>query len=401
MTDRVQLGWRVPRESWERFVDHVTEKHADQPLYLRVEAESAMMEFLDENGLLTEAQDLLQEYTDLSELSSSTSAFATDRYQSGNTKLVTHRVRADLKERFKKFADQHDASSYGRLMAAALDMYADGGAARRLLNDVERLVSSATIAGSTDDSVESLASIESSSGSTGDSVESRSSTDASSATTSGSTPDPMVISDAVDELIGIQGVAIDNLNTIHRTSLEQAIENATGSADRDTFELYCEPVLDQLNAAPHPYKDVLYLTQDARDELNLWVDLDKAERIVLLRRWVVAEAIKHSERRRAVSYRDVIELFEDEAGGEGPSHQYAYDLMEAASDEPGFEYGEFSVGTHTSKKQLRVDVSEVSEAILDWARDERQLDPDRIGVIADVTSYSAGSSPQQEAAADD
>jgi len=404
VTSRVQLGWRVPEKSWERFVEHVAEKHADQALYYRVEAESAMMEFLDDDGLLADAEDLLETHTDLSTLSSSTgSGIITDRYQC-DTKLVTHRVRGDLKERFKKFADKHDAASYGRLLAAALDTYVDGGAARRLLNDVQRLVGGATNSGSTDESVENVASATTESGSTANSVESDSgaveaslSTATTSATSSGST-DPMVVADAAAAVREQDGEG--DLRMFTRPILKDAIEQAAGTDDEVVYERYRDKVLDQLNAGDHPHIEAMFITDWVREEETLWADLDKAERLVLLRRWAVREAIDNGERQRAFDYQDVTELFEKWAKA-GPSHQYAYDLMDDAADEPGFEYGKFSIGTQTPKTQLRVDVSKVDKSILDWVRDETPLEPERIGVIADVTSYSAGPTPDQEAAADD
>ncbi|MDS0280271.1 hypothetical protein NDI85_21030 [Halomicroarcula sp. S1AR25-4] len=357
------------------------------------------MEFLDDEGLLTEAQDLLEAHTDLSTLSSSTdAAIITDRYQGGNTKLVTHRVRADLKERFKKFADKHDAASYGRLLAAALDTYVDGGAARRLLNDVERLVGTATTTGSTDGSVENVASTSADPGSTDESVENTLSTETKSATTSGSRPDPMVVADAADEICDGDGPG--DLRMFPEAALESAIASAAGSDDEETYDRYRDPVLEQLNAGEHPHTDGMYITEWAREEETLWADLDKAERLILLRRWAVREAIDNGERQSGFTYTDVIELFEKWAKA-GPSHQYAYDLMEAAADEPGFEYGKHSVGTQSPKLLLRVDVSKVDQSILDWIDEETGLDRDKIGVVADVTSYSAGSSPQQEGAADD
>lgn len=407
MTSRVQLGWRVPEKSWNRFVEYVTEKHAEQSLYLRVEAESAMMELLDDDGLLAEAEELLEAHTDLSTLSSSTDgAIVTDRYQCG-TKLVTHRVRADLKERFKKFADKHDAASYGRLLAVALDTYADGGAARRVLNDINRLVDGATTTGSTDDSVENIASTSVESGSTDVSVESDSgdvetslSTASGSATSSGSTDkiDPVVVADAAAAVREQDGEG--DLRMFTKSILRDAIEQATGTDDEVVYERYRDAVLDQLNAGDHPHIDNVCIADRVREEETLWADLDKAERLVLLRRWAVREAIDNGERQRAFGYKDVTELFEKWAKA-GPSHQYAYDLMDAAADEPGFEYGKFSIGTQTPKAQLRVDVSEVDKSVLDWVRDETPLEPERIGVIADVTSYSAGPTPDQEAAADD
>jgi hypothetical protein len=205
----------------------------------------------------------------------------------------------------------------------------------------------------------------------------------------------MVVADATEIMLDCNGLLM-----FERAELEEAIAEAAGADDQDMFECYHDPVLDQLNASEHPHLDGFYITEEGRNNQTLWADLDKAERTILLRRWAVAEAIQKSERQRGYSYTDVQEIFETNAMA-GPSHQYAYDLMEAAADEPGFEYGKFSVGTQAPKTELRVDVSEVSEAILDWVHDECGLDADRIGVIADVTSYSAGPTPDQEAAADD
>lgn len=49
-------------------------------------------------------------------------------------------MNGDLKDRFRIFANEHDAASYGRLLAAALNSYTDGGRERRILDDVERLL---------------------------------------------------------------------------------------------------------------------------------------------------------------------------------------------------------------------------------------------------------------------
>lgn len=400
MTGSVQLGWRVPAETWERFVEHVAEKHAEESVYIRVGIESAMMEFLDQDGILREAEELLQNHTDLRSLSSSTAALATDRYQDDDTRLVTHRIRPDLKEEFKIFADKHNAPSYGRLLAAALDSYSDGGRARRLLEDVKQLISTATSTGSTDESKENLRSSHEEGatnlGSTGAAVETRSSTEGGRATSTGSTPDPMVVAEAVGDIRDGDG----KLRMFSESEVNDAIAAAAGTDDANVLEQYRGPVVEQLNAGAHPHQEELYITDEYREELNLWADLDRCERVVLLRRFIVARAIKKEQAKVKLTYREVTTLFEEETQ-DGPSHQYAYDLMEEAADEQGFEFREFTIGRHTSQKQLRVDVTKVRQAILDWARDERALDPSQISIVTDVTSYSAGPAPQQNTAADD
>ncbi|WP_302083623.1 hypothetical protein [Salinibaculum rarum] len=414
MTDRVQLGWRIPHDAWDRFTDYVAEKHAADNLYIRVELETAMLEYLDNDGILQDAEQLLRDRVDGSPLSSSPTTLATTRYQDGNTRLVTHRIRKDLKEEFKAFAKQHNAESFGRLLANALDAYAEGGRARRILDDLTRIFDTDTTtdatptAGSTTDSVENTPnstqkppSSTADSGSSDQRIESSLSTASASATTTERTPDPITVTDAVNILLDDFGAdSPADVKTFHRKELESTIKQATGSGDQDTFELYHDPVLDQINAGSHPHIDGMYITDWAREEKTLWADLDKAERLILLRRWAVAEAIENGEQKRAFTYRDVTELFESRVRA-GPSHQYAYDLMEAAADEPGFNYGEYSIGTQSARKQLRVDVSEVDDNILAWVEDECDLDPSRIGVIADVTSYTAGSPPNTDAAADD
>jgi hypothetical protein len=144
----------------------------------------------------------------------------------------------------------------------------------------------------------------------------------------------------------------------------------------------------------------MYITEHGREERLLWADLDKAERLVLLRRWAVERAVQKGRQKEPFSYRDVQELFEEKAMA-GPSHQYAYDLMEAAADEAGFKYGSYKVGSDSKQVQLRVDVSSVRPEIINWIREETSLDPERVSVVADITSYTAGPTPAQDEAADD
>jgi len=215
------------------------------------------------------------------------------------------------------------------------------------------------------------------------------------------TVEPRLVFEAVDKLCDIVGVSPESIKMFPQSNLDEAIESVVDVQDGDHLRAYVDPVLDQLNASEHPHRDGMYLTETAREEYTIYADMDKSERIVLLRRWAVMEALHDRKRQDAWEYSEAIELFEDNAGGGGPSHDYVYDLMEAAADEPGFKYGQFSVGTQTPRKLLRVDVSEVNESILDWCRNEYDLDPELIGVIADIDQYGAGSPPDQEVGADD
>lgn len=395
MTERAQLGWRVSRDVWNRFVEHVGAKWGDQDFYLRFEIESAMREYLDEDKILARAEVLLREYTALHDLSSSTAvAAATKRYRGDETKLITHRVQRDLKERFQAFADDHNADSYGRLLAAALDAYADGGRARRLLDDIEALATDATTTGSTDNSVENTPD---ESDSTVDRVESDLSTDQESATTDGSSDDgprvdPQTVLDIADGFAEARELRAD--------ALDRVVAREVGG-DRETLDAYRAAVLEQLNMVAHPHEEGVYLTEQEREDRRLWADLDKAERIILLRRWLATDALSHGTAKTEWSYRDVIAAFEDRTSA-GPSHQYAYDLMEAAADEPGFDYGSYRASSDQSRKvRLRVDIDRISRRILEWVVEHEDVDRSTVSRIADITTYGGGIDVSTEVTADE
>lgn len=383
--DRVRLAWRVPCGVWNRFEEHVAEKHGATEGYLRFEVESAMREFLDEDDLLAEAEELLRAHTDLRGLSSSTEVLvqAADRYD-GDTRKVHHRVHPGLKERFATFADEHDAASYGRCLAMALDAYTDGGRARRLLADVERLVAGGDGSGTTD------ASVENPSESSGPPLSTAAGGGATTVTTDddGVDVEPRHVIAAAEELP-------DDVFT--REVLEKAIARTVGDGREHVVDAYRAPVLDQVNAGEHPAKDDVYITAAYREEIDLWPDMGRDERLVLLRRYAAAEAVNQGDQRAEYSYRDVQELFELYASGGAPSHQYAYELMaEAAKDEQGFSFGEYH-----GQQQFRVDLTKVNAGVRSYALDRWGVDPTDLGFDADVTSWTAGTAPSQGVSADD
>ncbi len=377
--DRAQLGWRAPVSVWERFETFVAEKHGAEGPYLRFEMERAMREWLDEDGLAAEAEALLREHTDLGGLSSSTaSAVGTTRYQ-GETRKLNHRINADLKERFAIFADEHDARSYGRALAAALDAYCDGGRARRVLDDVQRLVTGGTATGTTADGVENGGSADSDSLSTAD----------GGGPTGGVDVEPRHVIEIADKLTGT--------DTFHEQDLERDIAEVAGEAD-EVVAAYCKPVIEQTGYTQHPGNDELYISEAQRESLDVWDDLTRPERELYLQGFAAAFAVAHNSRRKGLTYRDVqgvIEKYSDDSYS--ISDQYAYDLMEALGGEPGFEYGR----AH-GQKQLRVDLDGVDDGVLEWVHDEAPaVDPNDLGYSVDVTSYTAGSAPAQEAVGDD
>ena len=392
MTDRVQLGWRIPADVWEQFEAYVHDKHGATGPYLRFEIECAMREYLDEDGVLAEAESLLREVADLSGLSSST-VVATDRYRGSETTKLAHRINAALKERFQGFAKDHDTSAYGRVLAAALDSYTEGGRARRILDGVKRVITGGTTSGTSDESVESVDAEATESTTIHETVDADLSTVAMSGTSGGTeaasvTVEPRAVMEIADDLPPA---------TFPSRVLDEAIEDVVDADDPRTIEQYRDAVLDHVDAGEHPHNAGIYVTDAFREERTLWADLDRAERIVLLRRFAAAEALDREDRRRAFTYTDVMTVFEEWAGGGSPSHQYAYELMEAAADETGFEYDEFH-----GQLQLRVDLTDVSDAVLEWALDAvPDSSLEGLSVNGRITAYTAGSPPTQEGAADD
>lgn len=383
--ERIVLGWRVPRDVWERFEEHVAEKHGATGPYLRFELELAMREYLDDDELGEHAEKLLKEHTDLRGLSSSTApGVATGRYRGADTKKIGHRINARLKERFQVFADKHEADTYGRLLARALDSYADGGRTRRILDDVERLVTGGCTSDTTGDSVESSENEQEGGLSTGGETD-----------TSGITVEPALVEEIAESVVE------DPARTsIAKKGIDKTTVAVVGSSNvnEEIIKAYREAAIDHLGAEEHPHNDRTYITEEYRENHVIWADLEKDERLVLLRRFAAADAVGHGEITRCYTYKQVQDLFKLYAGGGGPSRQYAYDLMEeAAPGEPGFEYGEFH-----GQLQFRVDISEVSSSIKQYAFEEYpERAPDELRRTLDVTSYTAGSGSTQQAAADD
>ena len=381
--ERTVLGWRVPRDVWERFEEFVAEKHGAKGPYLRFEVELAMREYLDDDELGKRAERLLKEHTDLRGLSSSTaSVVSVCRYHGADTKKIGHRINAELKERFKIFADEHDADTYGRLLARALDSYADGGRARRILDDVERVITGGCTSDTTADSVENSENEQEGEFSTHQEND-----------TSGITADAETALEIVGDL--------PDSDAVPARDIEEAIVRCTKATRPEEFEAtqeaYWSPVVEQASLVEHPHKDDVYLTEEARENGLFWTDLEYEERLVLLRRFVAADAVEERKQHHQVDYNRVEELFEEETGVE-PSDQYAYDLMKGAASEPGFSYGRYH-----GMYRLRVDLSKVdNQSILEYAfGDNPHVDPGDLAMDVDVTTYTAGSAPKQAGAADD
>lgn len=394
MTKRKQLGWRVPRTEWDQFVAYVEEKWGELGPYLRFEMEKAMREFLDQDEKLAKAEALLRKHLDSMGLSSSSTTVPSDIDHSDTVKLG-QRINADLKTEFAGFSDEHYQDSYGAVLARALNAYRKGGRARRLLEGIKQLCTGRSTTGSKSESDESVSQGREESGTNMPSDESQlgsvESPGLSSFTTAGTTSDTDD-GPEVDQKI-VMDIAEGLNDQFSESTLATAIAK-TVSGDVEVIQSYTEAIVDFKNCVKHPYGPV-YIPKEERERRTLWCDLNRETRAVRLRRLIVKSALEVGEEKHACTYREVQELFEDDLG-KGPSHDYAYTLMEDAGKGDAFMYGEYQ-----GQKQLRVDIRKVSQSIIREVAENYSVSTEGITVNGEVTAYNSGGTPQQEGAADD
>lgn len=416
MGGRVQLGWRVPRDERDAFIRHVEDKWGEAASYLRFEIESAMHQYLDRDAELADAERLLRERLDARDLSSSSAGGdrLSRRVDHSDTVLLTHRVNPGLKDEFAAYADQNTDESYGAVLSRALNAYRDGGRATRVKEAAERLITGATSTGSTaasDETSTADASHRSGStvatdengldcrrhqrGSTGASDEHRrtrernqaGSTDAgdeSSDESEAVTVDPETVVEIAD---GLPDEFPEQL-------LEQRIRDAVADTDA-AVAAFRDPVVNHTGLVSHPYQE-LYITPENRERSLLYCDMDRAERVERLRELLVTHTLERGKRTNYWEYTDVIDRFAEEYGA-GPSHDYAYTLMERAGELDGFRYGR-----HRGRVRLRVDIHDVPrDRIKPIVEGNDELDPRSLTMDGLVTAYSAGSPPSEPEAVDD
>lgn len=460
MSNRVQLGWRIPREDREKFERFVEQKWGEQGLYVRVEIEQAMVEFIDSDDILAEAEARLKDHLHSQGLSSSTAGDAqADGYRvdHSDTVKLMHRVDAELKYEFAAFAQQSYNDSLGAVLARAMSAYRDGGRARRVLEDVKKLTDGGTNGGTTETGVENH--VENPSENAGSL-----STDPQSGTSSGTTPGTVENSNHQANLISGENLDSESSPASEtdgqsrcgttggttETGVENRVENSMdgqkpakfsgrgttpGTVENPTvnkavvmdiandFEMgprsdlderirsaiddesliddYREQIVEQGALVEHPHppeQETLFIPEDMRETATYWADLDKQTRGILLRRLIIKDAFETGQELHQIDYKKVMELFENEYC-EGPSHQYAYDLMEIAKVEEGFS--KRKVG---GSEKLIVHLERVDSDMIDDAFERFDMLEDDYETLLrdlDVTSYTAGPTPTQDATADD
>lgn len=372
MTSREVLGWRIPRSKHNTFVQFVEEKWGCTDSYVRFELESAMREFLDKDGFLYEAEQLLRDYLNSQGISSSSPVLSAERIDHSDTVQLGYRVNSELKDEFAAFARQHYDENLGAILARALNSYRDGGRRRRVLEKIHDLVTDGIdpdttvetdeTSDHTSRAVENLSQEPTrSDGSDENPIASQSRHDQHPDTTTRSDESAAVDPMAVSEIAGKLG------DHFTRTELGQVIAK-TVDGDYETVKLYTEAVTSYENVVEHPVNDGLFIPEERRAEITAYGDLDREERVKKLRVFLTREALKKRRQDYNATYTEVQDLFEEEFGN-APSHNYAYTLMEVAAEKSGFTFKK-----RNGQKRLCVDLQPVQQQIIEEAADHPEVD---------------------------
>jgi len=392
---RSPLGWAIPSDDWEKFVAYVTDEWGENTEHVRFALERAMIEFLELDDDLAEAERLLRDHLDVRGLSSST-AEALKRDVDPEDKLkIGVRVRDVLQDRFRSFVAEEfnggktaryatytqSHTTYGEALTAAINEYRDGGAGRRLKSFAEDIVAgrdrSSNLVENPDESNDDL-----------------STANATSITDGGPTVQADVVLDVADDLT----------DGFHVADLDDAIEEHAadehGELSDDLLDEYREAVIEEKPVVEHPGSDGVYITEEERAKMTVWEDLNKETRVARLRRLVAADAVDKRQTHLKVDYQRVRELFAEDLRHE-PSHQYAYDVMDRAGTVAGFSYGD-----HRGSKVLKCNLGAITDGLRrdlveNWGcaclastpaeetdTDERPTDPD--GWVDDVVEAVKG-----------
>ena len=347
---RSPLGWAIPSDDWGKFVDYVTEEWGENTEHVRFALERAMIEFLELDDDLAEAERLLRGHLDVRGLSSSTAEVLKREIDPENKRKIGIRVRDVVQDRFRSFVAEefnggHTAryatyteshTTYGEALTAAINEYRDGGAGRRLKSFAEDIVAGRE---RSSDLVESL----------DESDSDLSTANATSITEEQPSVRAEIVLDVVDDLPnGFPDAALVD-------TIEDHAASEHGELSEDLLDRYREAVLDEKPVVEHPGHDGVYISEQERAKMTVWQDLNKETRVARLRRLVAADAVDKRKTHLKIDYQRVRELFDEDLGHE-PSHQYAYDAMKAAGRADGFSYGK-----HRGSKVLKFDLTAITD----------------------------------------
>jgi hypothetical protein len=146
-------------------------------------------------------------------------------------------------------------------------------------------------------------------------------------------------------------------DTLHQRVIDDEIEAVADISSTDAIQEYRNRVLDRLNFVPVANANGVFAPPMIAEKKEMDIvgedlsqsqydGMDRSDRVKHLRKWLRKRADNSGQSAASVNYRAVQhEVFDVE---DGPSHQYAYDLMKLAAGGEEFAYGE-----HNGEKRLR------------------------------------------------
>lgn len=419
MSQYVCLGVHVLKNEFAHFLEFVEEKWGVRDRYVKFEIENAMREWVDRDETLHQAEQELREALRSRGLSSSTESVGTVTTR-GETRKLGHRVLSELKDEFARIAKQHYDDNLGAVLTRALRAYRKGGRRERILSLIQQLSESGSNTDTDDEAAENEATqttladtarlyAESESADSGGSAESQS----DSTTDIAENVDQSVDAFIVEEIAGELG------DEFLRPDLREEIRKKAGT-DKETIEAYEAAVTSYKGVVPHPSsRNNLFIRKEKREEITTYGDLSRSERIEFIRDQLCTDCLVDQKPSSALEYTEVQDLFKHHYH-DSPSHTYVYELMRDAAEAPGFNFDEDRTPSvveveikqagseylEAARTNPEVD-EELVDALVDYDPIDNPAEPDTLSaespnIDADVTTYSAGSSPpNQPSAADD
>jgi len=332
VVDRVKVGWRVPSDEWEAFIDYVHAEHGETSGYVGREVERAMREWIDRDAFapVEALADRLVRAAGRTPANLSQKKSAVDPPTGNDTTTVQCRVDSDVKERFAHHAKTKTDDRTGTVLARALRERRDGGRARRVREKLERVA---------DDAEDLLAELN---------------------------PDEDGLGVRERRLVRI----CDRLGEqFSRDDLEDAIGAVAGSSD-PTVQDYTDRVLERRGCVPHPNNPDLFVPKSTAREIardndvpgpdapayyrRSYGSLSRDEKVRGLRVELARRALSNNGRSQA----DAATVRQDIFDGQ-PSEGHTRDLMDLVADANGF--------TTTSRygaERLRVDLRRATDDLL-------------------------------------
>ncbi len=138
--------------------------------------------------------------------------------------------------------------------------------------------------------------------------------------------------------------------------------------NNETVELYTEAIISYKNAVEHPINEDILISEERREQITVYGDLDREERVEKLRILLTREALKTHELDYSITYTDVQDLFKENLADQ-PSDDYTYTLMDDAAEKSGFEFEK-----RNGQYQLCVELRPVDRKIIEEAADHPDVE---------------------------